>query len=400
MGITFTSDEITILDGDYTFEDIYQASVDAGNTYCRKLGTSYLISIDVILGDEETPTTLTGQNISVTIEGDLFQITKMTELRLGTIDENGATANGVYLSCPNIANSYGFGSNNRVDGITQSGNLFAYDSFIDIYGFWGFFGGDDQHCEVIDCLVNGFGRIEGENSILENITTQASHGRYGTLATKGKVKKYKNITSKKSNDYKGHNCSIYFNPNYAPNMRVIGGTYAGYTEGLIYAEKNKSGVEEAGHITFVDSEIKDGYGGYYSDENTKLFIAYTFNPKFKDKNNNTMSDVQVTIVNNEGEEVFNDTSGEDGEISTELICHIEDSNDSKSFSYFDVTAEKGDIKVTRRYPAGVTYKDFPFFVVEGGGSSSDDQCCLDDIQEKLDNLQNYLEEKIENKGFL
>jgi hypothetical protein len=402
MGITFTSSEITVINGDYTFEDIYQASQDAGNTYCKKMGTAYLIKNDLILGDEETVTTLTGQNISVTIEGDLFQITKMTELRLGTIDENGGTANGVYISCPNIKNGYGFGSKHQVDSETQSGNIFLYDSFIDIYGFWGFFGGSSQHCEVIDCLVNGFGRVEGANSILENITTQKSHGRYGVLAAKGNIEKYFNVSSKAVNSYKGHTCSVYFNPKYAPNMRVIGGTYDGYTEGLIYAEKNKTGVDVAGHITFVDSNIRNGFGGYYSDNTTKLFIAYTFNPKFKDKDNNTLSDVQVTIVNNEGAEVFNGTSDESGKISTELVQHQEDKDTSDDFTYFDVTASKGDVSVTRRYPAGVTYTNFPFFLVEGGGSSGggDGDCCLEDIQTKLDNLQNFLEEKMENKGFV
>jgi len=399
MGITFTSDEITIVDGDYTFEDIYQASQDQGNDYCQKLGYSYLISIDVILGDESTLTTLTGENISVTIEGDLFQVTKNSELRLGTKDDNGATANGVYLSCPNIKNAYGFGSKHVVDGTTQSGNIFLYDSFLDIYGFWAFFGGTEQKCEIIDCLVNGYGRVEGKDSILENITTQKSNGRYGILAAKGSISSYKNITSKKSEDYKDHTCSVYFNPAYSPNMRVTGGVFDGYIEGLIYAEKNDTGVTEAGYITFIDSEIRNGFGGYYSDENTKLFISYTFNPKFKDASNNTLSDVQVTIVNNEDEEVFSGTSDENGEISTELISHIEDSSDSVTYSYFDVTAEKDDIKVTRRYYAGVTYKDFPFFVTEGGGSS-DDECCLDDIQTKLDNLQDYLEAKLENKGFI
>jgi len=397
MGITFTSDEITIIDGDYTFEDIYQASVDEGNNYCRKMGTAYLITIDVILGDEETKTSLTGENISVTIEGDLFQITKGTELRLGTIDEKGATSNGVYISCPNIKNGYGFGSKNKIDGVTQSGNIFLYDSFVDIYGFWGFFGGENQHCEVQDCLVNGYGRIEGENSVLLNIITQASHGRYGALATKGKVKTYKNITSKKSNEYKGHTCSIYFNPDLAPNMRVVGGTYDGYDEGLIYAEKNATGVTEAGYITFIDSEIKNGYGGYFTDENTKLFVAYTFNPTFMDADNNIIEECEVQIKNDLGEEIFNDISSE-GKISVELIKHTEDSDGSQSYNYFDVTVKKDDIEITRRYEAGVTYTNFPFFVTQG--TVQDDQCCLSDIQKKLDLMQDLIIQNNKEKGFI
>ncbi len=394
MAITFTSSAVTILDGNYTFEDIYQASVDAGNQYCKKLGNAYLISIDVFLGDESTPTTLTGQNISVTIEGDLFQITKESQLLLGTINQlTGSTSNGVYLSCPNIMNAYGFGSSNRIDGLTQSGDIFIYDSFIDIYGFWGFFSGPLQHCEVIDCLVNGFGRIEGSNSVLENITTQASHGRYGVLTAKGTIKTLKNISSKSSNEYKGHTCSVYFNPAYAPNMRVLGGTYDGYTEGLVFFEKNATGVTQAGDITFVDSDIRNGFGGYYTDDNTQMLIAYTFTPKFIDENNNTMSDVQVTITNDQGAEVFNGTSV-DGIISTELLYHQEDKNGSNDYLFYDVTATKGELSVTRRYRAGITYENIPFFVVAGGGNSTD-ECCLEDIQAQMDAMQAALFTKID-----
>jgi hypothetical protein len=391
MAITFTSSAITVVDGEYTFEDIYQASNSAGNSYCRKLGTSYLISIDLLVGDESTYTLLEGQNISVVIEGDLFQIKKGSELRLGTIDENtGATANGVFISCPNIANGYGFGSNHKVDGSTQSGNIFLYNSFIDIYGFWGFFGGAEQHCEVIDCLVNGYGRIEGANSIIRNVTAQKSNGRYGTLATKGTIKEYENLTSKNSLEYSGHSCSMYFNPAYAPNMRVTGGIYDGYSEGLVYCEKNKTGVEEAGIITFVDSDIRNGYGAYYSDSNTQVKIVYTFEPTFKDENNNVLSYVDVVITNNQGEEVYNGISDSLGNISVELLKHREDKNTSEDYVYYDVTATKDDISITRRYDAGVTYKNFPFFVSQGSSSSGSGDCCLEDIQAKLDSLQNTL----------
>jgi len=405
MGITFTSSEITIIGGNYTFEDIYQASVDAGNTYCKKIGTAYLISIDIILGDEETETELSGENISVIIEGDLFQITKNSVLRLGTYDYNTeATSKGVYLSCPNIANGYGFGSKNRIDGVTQSGNIFIYDSFIDIYGFWGFFGGPDQHCEIIDCLVNGYGRVEGTNTVLKNIVTQKSQGRYGVLAAKGTIKTYENISSKASEEYKGHTCSVYFNPNYAPGMRVIGGTYDGYIEGLVYAEPNDSGVTKDGIITFVDSDIRNGFGAYYSDSSTGIEVRYTFNPIFKDENNNTMSDVNVTIIDNNGVEAFSGLSNSDGEISTELLFHSENSSEAEDISFYDIMAEKGDVSVTRRYVAGVTYKQFPFFVVAGSGGTSSEACSCDDItvsidsllNNKLAELQSSLEQKIED----
>jgi len=398
MGITFSSSAITITDGDYNFEDIYQASIDAGNQYCKKLGTSYLISIDVLVGNGTAATTLSGENISVIIEGDLFQIKKNAELKIGTKNATtGGTSNGCYISCPNIKLAYGFGSTSVSNGVTQSGNIFLYDSFIDIYGFWGFFGGSNQHCEVIDCLVNGFGRIEGSNSILQNITTQASQGRYGSLATKGTIKTYENVSSKKVNEYKGHACSVYFNSEFVLGMRVIGGTYDGYSEGLCYLEPGKGSTTEENTITFVDSEIKNGYGGYFADSNTRIKVVYTFAPVFKNPNGSALAYVDVSIVDNNGTEIFNGSSNENGEISVEIANYFAGKNFEENYPYFDVTATYNDITITRRYETGVSYFGCPFFIVEEStGSGAGDACTCDNIQAKLDALQDALMTKIDN----
>jgi len=390
MGISFSYSAVTITDGDYTFEDIYQASVSAGNQYCKKLGTSYLISIDVFVGDGTLPTTLSGSNISVVIEGDLFQIKKNAELRLGTKNAiTSGTSNGCYISCPNIKLGYGFGSNSISNGATQSGNIFLYDSFIDIYGFWGFFGGPTQHCEVIDCLVNGFGRIEGANSILENVTTQASQGRYGVLATKGTIAKYENVSSKKVNAYAGHTCSVYFNSDFVLGMRVIGGIYDGYTEGLCYLEPGHGSTTEENTITFVDSEIKNGYGGYFADTNTRLKVVYTFAPTFKNPDGSSLAYTDVVILDNTGVELFNGSSDENGDISVEIPCYLGSKNSEELYPYFDVTATHNGITITRRYETGVSYIGCPFFIVkESTGTGT--ACACDNIQTKLDTLQNAL----------
>mgnify|MGYP007066213925 CR=1 FL=1 len=398
MSITSSSSAITIVDGDYTFEDIYQASINAGNQYCKKLGTSYLISIDVLVGDGTQNTTLSGENISITIEGDLFQIRKNAELRLGTKDPitEGTTA-GCYLSCPNIKLAYGFGSTSVVSGATQSGNIFLYDSFIDIYGFWAFFSGPNQHCEVIDCLVNGFGRIEGDNSILQNITTQASHGRYGVLATKGTIARYENVSSKKVNEYTGRECSVYFNSDFVLGMRVIGGTYDGYNEGLCYLEPAKGSTTEENTITFVDSDIRNGYGGYFYDANTRLKIVNTFNPVFKNAIGSPLAYTSVNIVNNEGTELFNGTSDVNGEISVEIPRHFASKTFTEDYLYFDVTTTSGEITVTRRYETGMSYFGCPFFVVQEGASSGGDGCSCGDIQAQITAMQNAIMTKIEDE---
>jgi len=395
--ITFSSTRTLVNDGDYTFEDIYQASQDQNNNYCKKLGDSYLISNDLIVGDGTARTTLTGKNISVTIIGDIFQLSLNSTLYLGSINTNTkSTYDGVYISCPNIKMGYGFGNTSMTNGSTDSGDFYIYDSFVDIFGFWGFFGGSTQHCELVDCLINGYGRIEGQNSIIENVIIQKSHGRYGMLAPKGTIKSYKNVSSKQSYNYHGSSCSVYLNPTYSPNLRIIGGTFDGYASGLLYAEKNNTGITEAGYITFVDSEIKNGYGGKYSDSNTKMFVKYTFSPIFKNLDNNLLSNVEVTITNNLGEEIYSGYSDLYGKIEVELLKYWEDADNNGEYLYYDITATANDITVTRRYDAGVTYLDCPFYITnEGTGTSTNSgDCCLDDIQAKLDALQSAIETKI------
>jgi len=395
MAITFTAAAITVSNGTYSFLDIYNASIAAGNKYCSKLGTSYLITNDLIIGDGTNITVLQDSNISATIEGDLFQINRNATLKFGTIDSNtGSTSNGCYISCPNIALVYGFGSNNRVNGVTQSGDIFLFDSFIDIFGFWGFFGGATQHVEVIDCLVNGFGRVEGPNTILRNITTQKSHGRYGVLAAKGTIKEYANITSKASLASGTDNYSIYFNPLYAPASRIIKGVYDGYVTGLVYMEAGNGNIDHD-TVTFVDSDIRNGYGARFTT-GCRLLHVFTFNPTFLDGNNNILSDVQVDIKDQNGVSVYTGLSDAVGTISVELLYHEENSVSSTTYSFYDITATKGTLTVTRRYRAGVTYTNFPFFI-ETAAASTGTSCDCATIDASLDTKLAALQLALENK---
>ena len=64
-------------------------------------------------------------------------------------------------------------------------------------------------------------------------------------------------------------------------------------------------------------------------------------------------------------------------------------NSEELYPYFDVTATHNGITITRRYETGVSYIGCPFFIVkESTGTGT--ACACDNIQTKLDTLQNAL----------
>lgn len=396
--ITLKPTEILVT-GTHTFEDIYQECVNKNKSYCRKLGTNmYLISTDLLVGDGEIPTFLTGENIAIIVEGKLLQIRLHSVLRLGNIDQStGSTYNGCYLSCPNILNAYGFGSNVLVNGSTKSGDIKFYNSTIVIYGFWGFFSGINQSCDIIDCLVDGYGRVEGSTSRVANVTIQKSNGRYGVLGSKGNLELYQNITSKKSLTYRGHKCSLYFNPEFSPGLRITGGVYDGYTTGLIYVEpKLRSQTVEDGTVSIIDADIRNGYGGYFSDSYCVVNILYTFNPIFYDADGDILGNVNVTIRDNNGLTVYTGVSDVFGVIKTELLTISYSKNSSTSYSYYDVTATKDDLIITRRFRSGESFIRTPFFLTADVNNNITDGCSCDNIQQQMDTLKMSLLDKIDS----
>lgn len=378
--ITFASDKITLTDGTYTFEDIFNSCTDGSVT---KLGANiYQITKNIFVGEENNPAILQDTQVTINALGELLQICKGSELRLGEKRANGTTANGCTLLMPNIQLVYGFGygyATNSSDRRTDlAGDFFAYNSIINGFGFWAFFGGEHQVVEMIDCIVDGFGRIQGENSILKNITIEKSHGRYGILSPKGTLKTYENVSCGGTNGTSPNAC-VYFNPQFAPQMRVVGGSFSGY-EKLIYTEPNP--YSEIATLEFIGSEIDGNMDRYTGDSDTAVYFKNIYNPIVKDMNGNILTNLDISIKDKNNSLVQTLTTDENGEIYIELVKYqhigastnpIEDMNPYTIVGTFNDGVE--DVNFNIPIEVQTNMVKIPLYIGSGGSGGGD--CVID-----------------------
>lgn len=388
--INITYSAITITDDVHSLQDIYDYAIAHNNTQIKKLGDSYLITTDLIIQSGA----IEDVNISLTVEGNLLQIHKDAYLKLGEVRGDLSTYNGCKLSAPNIENAYGFGCTNKAD----SGNLFLYGCVINIWGFWGFFNSDNTHVEIIDCQINGFGRIEGSQSILKNINFKASHGQYGVLSPKGQLKINENLSVFETIPNNGNNCAVYHNPQYANNLTIVGGIYSGYGD-LAYVESTSGGDQ----LRFVDSDIRNGYSLNRESNNVDLFHDFTFAPTIRDVDGNFLSGVRVIISDNTGTEVFSGLSNPTGDIITALNYYTQGRNGEESYKTpHTVKILKDDIIATYILNMDKPRINFPLFLVEStenvtgeiGCSCKDQLIQLNNMETRLNTKMNLMESGI------
>lgn len=294
-----------------------------------QVGSSFLIQANVRITSNGH---LSDQNVSVTVTEPFFQIDKGGKFTLGKKTGRG-TSGGCYFSMPNAELRYGFGNEQLFNDSTLSGDCYLYASVVDVYCFWGFFSGPDQHCEVVDCLINGFGRIEGTKSVVENVIFEKSHPTYGILGPKGNIASYRKLTSHKSKD-----CAFYYNPVLADDLRVVGGSFSDYKR-LVYCEHSVSSRKTC---RFVDVEI-NGNKSSRMGKLVTLEFAYTFNPIFTRPNGDRIVGSYVRVLNNKDEVVYEGSTGSDGSINTELVVWTDsDESPEEYLSPFKVQFQQLD----------------------------------------------------------
>jgi len=304
MGISINSSSVTVTTVTVSFEDIYQYAVSNNKTaYVQKLGTSYIITVDVILDNGGN---IIDNNKFITIEGDLFQIHKGSSLQLGTKRSNGSTIDGCTLNMPNVKLGYGFGCTTTTD----SGDLFLYGSILNVFGFWGFFEGTN-HVEIIDCFVDGFGRISGINSVLQNVIFKRSHGRYGNISAKGEIQTMRNLSVYASEPYGDFVCGIYHNPRLAGDQYMYYGEYGGYnTLGYIENYSTHNILEMRG------SKILGNYN-LYRDGNSKnvdFYHSFRYQGTIYSQAGDKLIGVTLTVKDKNGDVTHTVTSDQNGEI--------------------------------------------------------------------------------------
>jgi len=346
MSIIINSTGITVDNTVVTFDDIYNYAVTNNKTYyISKSGSSYYIK----------------GNLTITNNGALHDINKFI---------TGSTTDGCTLNAPNIKLAYGFGCTDK----TNSGDFFAYESTINVFGFWGFFSGAN-HVEVIDCFVDGFGRIEGSNSILKNIIFK--HGRFGVLSPKGTIKTMEQLSVYDSTVYydtstsSNVSCSLYHNPAYAFDLDIYYGSYDGYTQ-LAYIETGtiKNTLRLRGSI------VKNGYTLHRLGNNVDFYHQFRFNPKILKIDGSPVLGINVTIADNTGTVVFNGNSDQLGILDTWITYYEDIINSTPAIKTpHTITITDGTTTSTTKLYIDRNFEDFPLYFVDttttGTGASVD-----------------------------
>jgi len=383
MSISITASAVNITTQDYSLDDIYQYAVSNNLTaYIKKLGSSYEIKGDLII---KSGGSITDSNISLTILGDLIQIHKGCSLTLGEKRADNTTLNGCILSAPNIKLVYGFGCVTYTD----SGDLFLYGSIVNVFGFWGFFEGNN-HVEIIDCQVDGFGRISGKDSILKNINFKKSHGQYGILSPKGELKIMENLSVGDSFDTGSFKCSVYHNPKYANDLTILGGRYAGYSK-LAYIESEYGGDK----LIFINSEIVDGYELYREASNVDFYHKFTFSPIIK--TSDAVADgVKVVIKDSTNKVVFDSLTDPNGRIKEDITYYFQDRNGAASYKTpHTVTLSKDNITIDYEIKIDHKMVDFPLYLIDVSPTvSGNSDCSISDIQTINNDFENRLTTKL------
>jgi len=266
MAITVDDDIIYVDDGEYSFNDIYEKVKSDFNDDAQKAGNNfYYFNYNIVVG-KNTAATLKDLNVSVWIDKENFQIHQDSTLQLGELIDN-KPANGCKINMPNVKLGYGFGCSNKDGDYTLSGDLYIYDSYLDIFGFWGFFNDPEkQKVEIIDTTINGFGRFSGKESVIENVIFVNAHKKYGTISTLGAINKISNIQinhTDKDND----GVCFYFNGDVSGNCLINNISLPGDYKTLLYCEE----ADNDKFFTILNTNIENVECDF-KDEHSYLLI--------------------------------------------------------------------------------------------------------------------------------
>ena len=416
--IQFTNNTIIVTGETVSAETLYQACVKANLDWVKKLGTSmYLISKNLYIGHSSAPTSyayFVDKNVFIQFEGNLFQVYKGSELRLGTKRPNGSTTDGCTLNAPYLTLEYGFGYGANATASLRDpqnvGNFYAYNSTINAYCFWAWFGGTSTVVELIDCHIDGFGRVEGVNSIVKNVTIKEAHYMYGMLTPKGQLAIYENINIGQTGgltDNTIEGVAFYFNPLFAQEITVTGGVLKGY-EKLMYTEVNPQATIAT--CNFIDTQFEGVLTRLTKDAKTQVLIKYTFKPQFLKPDGTILQNVGVTIKDKTGATAYTGVSDANGNIKAILTRYkhvglattaITELNPyTMTCSYNNGTKV---VTMSRTFNVTTAALDFPCYIAEDAtststGSGGCDCTTISNLITGLDTKLNTLTTKVDTVG--
>ena len=295
MPITISTTEVLIDAENITFEDLYQEAVTQGLTnIISKLDTHYFIDSSLHLINSAT---LSGVNITITINGPNCHIEHLSTLSLGAIDANGKTKDGCYFSMPNVTFNYGFGPGGRWSN--TSGNLYAYASIIKVPGFW-LFSTRENIVKIIDCVITGAGMLSGLDSVFKNNIIEYSDGEFGTLLPSySQVFDFSHNVVNDTRTTNGKNAAFFYNPDYHRDVTIFYTEFNNYTD-LINMEDSRYSTINRYTITLNGCTCKNGYSAIRLDQSTRIKATFKFNPTIVDFNLVPKANLTVTLTDVEG----------------------------------------------------------------------------------------------------
>lgn len=315
MSISIQDNNTMVVDNeDLDFGDLYDYSRNNNLDFIDRLSNTYLIKGNLIL---QNNTHLHDKDVSITIVGPLFQIKRGCTLELGEF-KNNKGRRGCILNMPYVLQEFGFGSIET----SESGNLLAYNSLINIYGYWSFFAGDNK-VELIDCIIDGYGKVSGIDSVVRDTTFKRSHGIYGTIVYEGQIKQYENIVidqvepaTDETGDIKSNLLRID-KDNTSDNLEIYYGELSGYSNLLTILDTMYDY-----DIIMYGTKVNDGYGIDRKDINKNNFYhKYRFSPRFQNDEGMILPNVNVKITNKLGEIEFEGVTDSNGYIDCWLTYY-------------------------------------------------------------------------------
>lgn len=366
-GISFTTSAV-VIDGQVAnFDDLYRASVNAKNTMVTKLSSAYVIDGNIIL---KNGATLQDGSKTVTINGEYFQIPYGCQLLLGTKYSSTLTGNGCIINMPNVIPEFGFGGLDPAD----SGNVMLYGCTINIYSYWSFFRGDN-YVDIINCNIDGYGKVSGGNSAVRNCVFKRAHGKYGTLLYKGSIKEYVNntvlsvetcITSDQLPDL--NNMFVIDQYSGNGNIDIFYGEYYGYSDFLHVLDitLNKP-------IILYGTNVTNGYNLNRGDANKNDFYhKFKFKPRLQNTDGVILKSIPITITNRLGEIEYSGMTDANGYVDRWLTYYrdLADPTSGEVLTPHTVKITYGGEEISSTIVVDRNMDDFPLILFTNGGGSN------------------------------
>jgi len=301
-----------------TFEDIYNASVANNWGVVDKLDAStYIFRAKLQIGDGSTWTYFADKEKTVIFTSDVtldyheavILVKRHAYLWLGECDEETRTGcKGVTLIVRDVVfNAYAFVIHNEPEGEIRLGGTELIGKRSDLgHMLWL---EDDSVNKIWSCrIVGGLGAVKMTNNLDVNelVIQNAGHGwMYGTTPEHPIT----NVIVECCSD----GAYIYStNPLYLSNARFMRNYYTINTIDLASAPR------------FTDCEAdrwRINWGGTPT-EDARIERAYTFKVRVTDKDGNPIENALVELYDKNGNLVFAELTGPDGEISEHSIVSI------------------------------------------------------------------------------